>query len=361
MIKYHKESLAPNSSYPIRVEFAKIMEVKGPRQKNELLYLIVGLISGLVIVLIDIIKTITDRPETVSVDLEPLDLSFVNMANIFYPKSQQNKKGISAAVFSLAYRKKIKLISKLKKKIFGQKSADIKTKILAKKGLTKIEKILIEGLKENEDLEKFMKDNKTATKVIKSAREGLTKKGLLNKKKLDLRKKIVILSVIFIALSVITVLVGFLSGITFIFGLSIFLMVYGLGSLIKLAFLPVLSAEGIALKRKIEDLLDNKKEIFESQLEKDKEKALAMFFRELPFLVLHPKFNYSQLKKYKKEFKDVKEFKKPHWIDFDLSELDTTIEALDVVEVIDYILLSTIIVASYTSAGAAGAAGGGAA
>jgi hypothetical protein len=86
-----------------------------------------------------------------------------------------------------------------------------------------------------------------------------------------------------------------------------------------------------------------------------------MFFRELPFLVLHPKFNYSQLKKYKKEFKDVKEFKKPHWIDFDLSELDTTIEALDVVEVIDYILLSTIIVASYTSAGAAGAAGGGAA
>ena len=359
LVKFHKNKIDPNSNYSIVVKFAKIMDVKGPQKINYSLYLIYGLVLGLIIALMDIINTYRNKPNPVKTGLNPTDLGFVNLANIYYPTSSQNRKGISAAVFSLAQRRKIKLISKLTKKIFGQKDAEVMVDILSEEGLTETEKKLIVKLKEKENLEEFMKDNKTVSKIAGMAREKLIQKGLLSSKKLKLRKKYIFLGVLLIVLSIISLIVGLLSNLALVFSLSVFLMVYGIGSLIKLSFLPVLSPEGMALKEKIEDLLDQKKNNFEKILEEDNKRALNLFFRELPFLVLHPEFNNHQLNKYKKELKDVEDFKKPYWIDFNLSELDKTLDALEAVEVIDYVLMSTIMVAAYTSAGTAGSSGSG--
>ena len=359
-VKFNKDELAPNSNYSIEVEFGKIMDVKGPQQKNYALYLLSGLILGLIIVIIEIINTYRNRPDPAPTNLKATDLGFISMANLYYATTNQNKKGISAAVFFLAQQRKIKLISKLNKKLFGQKDAEIKVDILSKDGLTELQEKLIGKLKEKDNLEKFMKDNKAASDIVGKAREQLLEKELLSKKGLNLRKKFVFLGILFIVLSIISMVIGFLSNIALIFGLTAFLMVYGIGSLIKTAFLNVLTPQGRALKDKIEELLDHKKDKFEKLLKEDKKRAVSMFFRELPYLVLHPKFNNHKLNKYKKEFKEVDDFKKPYWIEFDLSELDKTLDALEAVEVIDYVLMSTIMVAAYTSAGAAGAGAGGA-
>ncbi|HLV09557.1 MAG TPA: hypothetical protein VKY40_05065, partial [Halanaerobiales bacterium] len=89
--------------------------------------------------------------------------------------------------------------------------------------------------------------------------------------------------------------------------------------------------------------------------EEKADQALEFFFSELDYIILHRSFNSYTLNKYKKIFKKAEEVEIPSWLELNLDDLDTTLEQLELIEVIDYLMLSTIIIASSTGASSTGA------
>ncbi|MFW6036121.1 MAG: DUF2207 domain-containing protein [Halothermotrichaceae bacterium] len=286
------------------------------------------------------------------------DLSLPEQA-LIYKDGNQNNKGTSSKIFKLAKEGKIKLISKVKKGFLGSKSTEIKVEVINEENLNKEEKFIIEKLKEHKNLKKFAGDYKLFNKVHKIAKEHLLELGLFSKEALLRRKKIYFSSLYFIPTGIAALIFSATKEQHLIVGLGVFLFMFGIGRLIKGGVTPILSGEGFYIKEKIEKNLDNKKDSIDKLIKaKKSNKALEYFFNHLENIILHNKFNNSTLNKYKKVFKQADKIEIPDWIEFDLSNLNETLDALDIVEVIDYMMVSMVVIVSNTGASAAGGAAG---
>ncbi len=77
-----------------------------------------------------------------------------------------------------------------------------------------------------------------------------------------------------------------------VIGLGPFLLLVGIGRLIKGGITPILSGEGLFLKEKLEEQLDGKKEELDKLIKTgEADQALAYFFDELEYILIHKKFN----------------------------------------------------------------------
>ncbi|MGM0411210.1 MAG: DUF2207 domain-containing protein [Bacillota bacterium] len=361
MVKFYKESLDPNESYNIFVEFNKIIDTNYPEEKSPYFYpLIFGAILGILFIIFTVVREYYNRPEPQKTNIKPSELSCIELANISYPKTSEKRKGLVSEIFTLAQKGKIKLISKLDSGLFGSKKAEIKVEILSEEDLSQLEEELINSLKKEDDLKEFLQKSKLSKNIMEIARENLKDLDLFNNKAGRTRITDVYIGVLTSILGVAGLILAPFSGYPSISGISIFLVLLGIGRFIKSALVPMLSATGLGLQKEVEKVLDEKKDEFEKALDEDANKAIELFFSELNYLILHKKFRQNKFKKYKKKLKNADEFEKPEWIEFDMSELDKTIDALEAVEIIDYVMVSTIFILNSTAGvtGVTGAGGG---
>jgi len=359
MIKLHKERLDPNENYNIAIEFDKIIDTNYTEEKSSYFYpLIFGAILGILLIMFTVVREYQNRPDPKTSEINPSELSCIELGNIVYPKSSEKRKGIVSEIFTLAQKGKIKLISKLDSGLFGSKKAEIKVEILSEKGLSKLEEELINSLKKENNLKDFLQKPKASKNIMEIARENLKELELFNNRGGRTRVTDIYIGILSSILGVAGLILAPFSGYPSISGISLFLILLGISRFIKSALVPMLSATGLGLQKEVEKVLNKKKDKFENVLNEDANKAIEMFFSELNYLILHKKFKQGKFKKYKKKLKKADEFEKPEWIELDMSELDETIDALEAVEIIDYVMISTIFIVNST-AGATGAAGAG--
>jgi len=358
-VKLHIDSLSANESYNISIKFDKIIDTNYPEEKSPYFWpLIIGTILGIAVIIFTIVKEYQNKPVSKRSDIELSKLNYLEMANLCYPKSGEKRKGIISEIFSLAQRGKIKLISKLDSGFFGSKKAEIKVDILSEEGLNELEQEIINSLKEEDNLKEFLQKPKASKKAMDMTRQNLKDLGLFNNKAGQTRITDIYLGVLTSILGIAGIILAPFSGYPSISGIGLFLILLGIGRFIKSALVPMLSPTGLDSQKRIEKLLDEKKEKFEKVLNENSNRAIELFFVEMSYIILHQKFKQGKFKKYKKKLKKADKFEKPEWIEFDMTELDETLDALEVVEVIDYVLLSTIFIVNSTT-GATGASGAG--
>ena len=76
---------------------------------------------------------------------------------------------------------------------------------------------------------------------------------------------------------------------------------------------------------------------------------------------MHNSFNGFILERYKQAFRKADEIKTPAWLEMDLAELGRALDTLEMVDLVDYMVLSTVILTTNTGSypGTPGGMGGG--
>ncbi len=358
-VTFHYSNLPAETYYHLILSFDEIIAMEAEKPSRQLFWsVLIGLMLGIILAGIDVYSGIKNRPEPGVSPLKPESLSFLKIAGIYHSDYTRKKGGLTAEVFSLAMERKIKLVSKPKKGFLNSKKVDVEVKVISEENLTEEEKIIIEGLKDHENLKEFSRDYKFFKRVLNDVKTSLKDDGLISETSLSIKKRLYFTALLIF----IPGLAGFIYGLTAswgaVLGTGMALLVWSIGRFIRGALYPALSKDGLGLRDNISRLLDEKKETLDDLIEQNPAGALEFFFDQLPYITLHRRFTAYAFNKYKKVFRKAEEFDLPPWIEFDLSELDTTLDALEVVEVIDYVLVSTIFVAAST--GAATGAGAGA-
>ena len=366
IIKMHKEKVKANENYNLNIKFDKIIDTNYPEESSPYFYpLILGSLLGLLVIIITIIKNYQKQPNLQESNIKFSELSYLEIANIYYPKSSAKNKGLISEIFSLAQKGKIKIISKVEDGFLAAKKAEIKIEILSEKNLSKLEKQIIDSLKQENNLKDFLQKSKYRKNIMKTTRKKLKDLSLFNEEAGSKRITNIYFGILLSGLGIAGLFLAPFSGYFSISGIGVFLVLVGISRFIKSSLVPMLSSEGLYLQKNIKKVLRDKKDEFEKELNKDSNKAINLFFDEIAYLILHKKFKQSKFKKYKKQFKKADKFEKPEWIELDMSDTDKDLEALEVVEIIDYVMTSTIFVvnsaigAAVTTGASGGSPGGG--
>ena len=273
------------------------------------------------------------------------DFSLVQLGCVVYQKKIKRRKAILAEIFRMAKNGKIKFVSKISNGLL-KKKADISVNIVSEKNLTSEQKIIIKGLKKHKSLKSFFKDNSLYEKIIKDTEKILKKEELISEANIQIRKRIVIFSFVFFFIPAVLIgSYGIIKSRPVAYGFTLFLIIAGLGRLIKTSTIPILSRKGLGLKQKVKLYLEKKKMELEEEIKNNQSQSVNWFFENLPYLILHKKFNKKLIKKYKNKLKKSNEFNIPGWLELDFSQTDKNIDALEVIEVIDYTIISTMFIA----------------
>jgi len=350
-----------NLSFPLIIKTNRTSINKRDNFNEHVPALLVGLLAGLLITGISLLKRKKINP--IKSDFNLNDFSLIKQA-IIYANGAKNKTGVAAQIFKLAKKGNIKLVSEVKKSFLSSKNAEIRVEVLKEDDLEYAEKIIVGNLKKHKYLKKFANDYTIFKLVNTDVQNSLKEAKIISKKALNKRKSIYFTSAFLIILAVVLLIFATIKDFNLIIGLSPLFLIIGIGQLIKTELTPLLSEKGVYIKEDIEKNIDQKKNNLE-QLIKDKRanEALQYFFTEIEYIMIHKKFNSTTLNKYKKVFKNADKIEIPDWIEFDLSNLNETIDALDIIEIIDYMMISIIMISANagasTTGGASGGAGGG--
>lgn len=351
-VHLHYDRLPPSTYYHIVVSFPQQLETGRGEGLNFIPFLI-AMVLGVILVILDLTAG-RPRVEPVKPAEGISDISFGETA-LIYSSGLQNRKGVSASVFNLAKRGKIKLCSQVRKGVFGSKKVEVEPEIISEEGLTAEERLIIEGLKENKTLKKFALDYKLFNKVHRKVDESLKEKGLISRQFLQRRNKTFLSALVFALPALAALIYGLAGQYAAVAGSGVALLIIAAGRLIKGFAIPILSPEGLYLKEETADFLEHRKKEIDELVKADKaNEALKCFFQELEYIILHKNFNSYDLNKYKKVFKKAEEIEIPSWLELSVDDLDTTLDKLELVEVIDYVVMSTVVVAASTGTTSAG-------
>jgi len=319
--------------------------------------ILISVIIGIIIVVFDLKNR--KKIEAVKGSRTVSDLSMYEKAAIFND-ANDTKKGITAQVFKLAKEEKIKLVSSLKKGLLGSKQAEVTVEVMGTSNLNEINEEIVIGLEKHDNLKKFSQDYKWFTRMDKTIKELMRKNGFISKEAETKRSRTYFSSLLFLIPSITAFAIGGIYGVSTIIALAIVLLIISLDRLIKGGMVSILTPEALYLKENIAEEIEIRKDKLDSLIEMEEEtEALKYFFAEIDYIILQKNFNIGVLHRYKKAFKKAKEAKLPDWLELDLSNLDSTLDALEIVEIIDYVLMSMIVIASSTGTTTAGGTGGG--
>ncbi|HLV09971.1 MAG TPA: DUF2207 domain-containing protein, partial [Halanaerobiales bacterium] len=126
-LHFHYEQLPPSTHYHLVISFPKKVETGRGEGFNFLLFFLL-LIPGIILMVFDL--TIGRRRVKALMPEEEIALSFTETSLVYFG-GMQNRKGVSAAVFNLARRAKIKLVSRVSKAVFGSKKVEVEPVILS--------------------------------------------------------------------------------------------------------------------------------------------------------------------------------------------------------------------------------------
>lgn len=355
---FHKEYLAPGKAYKVYLSFPEQVEMVVKKESNwqrqDIYYLLLFIFAGLVLMILDLMmreKILPRKGKYSSSDL------------LIYEKAlllnrYDTKNSIVAQLYELAKKGKIKLHSSLKKSTFWGKQAEITVEILDREGISRVEEEILNKLEKDNTLEKFFRDYRWFSGMDNELKSYLEERAFISKPALYRRKRTAYSSFLFMLPATAILIAGVIYSENILISLAIALYIISLGRLIKAGTLNIFTPEALYLKDEIQAEIEKKKEKLESLIKAGaNNEALDYFFQEIEYIILQKYFNAAILEGYKKAFRKADEVKTPAWLELDASGLDSTLDALEMVELVDYVLLSMVIL-PISSSGYTGTPGG---
>lgn len=363
---FHKEYLAPREDYRLYLAFPEQVEMSARKtdsgwewQREDILFFVLLIIAGIVWMLVDIVGR--EKPLPRRGQFSSRDLLMYEKALLL--NHYDTRRGITVQIYELARKGKIKLISSLKKSAFWGKQAEIAAEILDKENLSKIEAMIIERLEKDNRLKEFFQDYRWFSRMDRELKDSLKDRGFISERAQYDRKRTLYSSLMFLFLAPVFLVLGAVYHQSILLGLGVASLNMFFGRIIKGLVYNIFTPEALHLKEEVLAEVEEKKNKLESLIEAgDYNTALEYFFQEIEYIILHKYFNAAILERYKRVFKKADEVKTPAWIEMDAAELGTTLAALELVEMIDYVLLSTMVVGTtgtYTGTSTGGMGGGG--
>lgn len=370
-VHFHHELLPSGEEYKVYLSFPEqimMVERKGSNWQSKDIFIFLAIIfAGLILLVTDLIRRdrVLSKKGKYSID----DLLICEKA-VLFNNLYDTKKGITVQIFELAKKGKIKLVSSLKDGGFWGKKAEVSVEVLDRENLSEIEKKIVNKLEKDHTLEKFFQDYRWFSRMDKDIKDLLRTKGFISRKAEFKRSRIYTSSLLFIIPAIVILVLGIVYNYPILIGTAVALFILAIGRLIKGAMFIIMTPEALYLKEKIVAEIEGKKKVLETLIkEKDNNGALKYFFQEIEYISLQKYFHAGTMDKYKKSFKKADEIEVPGWIELDTSELGSTLDALEIVELMDYLFLSMLLISTSTSTptttggmggGTAGGGGGGA-
>ncbi|MFP4016028.1 MAG: DUF2207 domain-containing protein [Halanaerobiales bacterium] len=362
-VRFHNDWLEADENYKVYISFPEMVDMSlysNRWQTIDIVWFFALLFAGLVFTIVDILskeKVTADKGDRTIEDLKMYE-KFVIFNNAF-----DTKKGITAQVFRLAKEGKMRLVSSVKKGILGTKNAEVSVEIINTENLCETEREIVDGIKKHDNLKDFSQDYKWFSSMDKKIKDSMRELGLISKEAEHKQKRILLSCLVFFIPSLAAFIVGAISNSAIILGAATALLLIGIGRLIKGLMITVLTSESLYLKEKIAEQIEDRKDRLDELIKNEEyTEALVYFFSELDYIIIQKHFSSNTMYQYKRAFKKAENIELPEWLEIDLSGLDSTLDALDLVEIIDYVLMSTVVIAASTgttSTGVAGGAGGG--
>ena len=363
-VHFHKDLLTPGREYVVYLSFPEMISMAGKKEpspdsawtKEDKLFFLSILFAGLLFSVIDLSRINRLRPEKGNYSVDEL-LLYEKAA--LYSNITDTRKGVNAQIFSLAQRGKIKLVSSIKKGVFAARKAEISVEILNTDGLDDIEKSIINNLKKHKTLKKFFEDYRWFSRVDKDIKNELRKKGFISPEREEMRKNIYISSLLLLFPSLGLFIIGGALSKPPLTGAATALLIIAFGRLIKGLLTDIMTAEALYLKKEAEKEIEEKKRTLDRLVKnRDGTAALSYFFSWIGYIILHRYFGSAVLGTYKKAFKRAEKAELPEWLGMDTSELGITLDALELIDLIDYMMVS-MVYASYSGTATGAGAGGG--
>ena len=363
---FHKAYLAPGEEYRLYLAFPEQVEMTARKadrgwewKREDILYFVLLLIAGFVWMLVDIVGR--EKPLPRRGQLTVRDLLMYEKALLL--NYYDTRRGITVQIYELARKGKIKLISSLKKNFFWGKQAEITAEILNRDNLSSVEKKILDRLEKDNRLNELFQDYRWFSRMDRELKDSLQERGFISEKARHNRKRTLYSSLLFVLVGVAFLVLGGVYRQALLLGLGVAAVTMSFGRMLKGLLYNIFTQEALFLKEEVEAEINEKKKRLESLIKtKDYNAALEYFFQEIEYIILHKYFNAAILERYKRVFKKADEVKTPAWIEIDTAELGTTLAALELVEMIDYVLLSTMVVGTtgtYTGTSTGGMGGGG--
>jgi len=368
---FHKEYLASGKAYILYLTFPKqVAMTEGKEsywQREDIYYLLVFIFAGLILMIMDLMM----REK-----IQAREGAYASSDLLIYEKAlllnhYDTRSSVMAQLYELAKKGKIKFHSSLKKTPFLGKQAEVTVEILDREGVSRVEEEILNKLAEENRLEKFFQDYRWFSRMDQVLKSFLEEKNFISQKARYSRKRTALSSFLFLLPATAIIIAGAIYSQPLFISLAIALYIISLGRLIKAGLVNILTPEALYLQKEIRAELDEKKGQLESFLDTgDNNRALEYFFQEIEYIILHNSFNGFILERYKQAFRKADEIKTPAWLEMDLAELGRALDTLEMVDLVDYMVLSTVIlttnIGSYPGTpggmggGTAGGGGGGA-
>ena len=222
--------------------------------------------------------------------------------------------------------------------------------------------MIIERLEKDNRLKEFFQDYRWFSRMDRELKDSLKDRGFISERAQYDRKRTLYSSLMFLFLAPVFLVLGAVYHQSILLGLGVASLNMFFGRIIKGLVYNIFTPEALHLKEEVLAEVEEKKNKLESLIEAGDYNTALYFFQEIEYRILHKYFNAAILERYKRVFKKADEVKTPAWIEMDAAELGTTLAALELVEMIDYVLLSTMVVGTtgtYTGTSTGGMGGGG--
>lgn len=361
VIRFHRAHLPAHTYYHVVATFPEIIPIVKKPLPPFFQWALLGLVTGLIVMVVDIRARHTQEPQAAQSGPEPSELSLMEVANLYTPTYQGRRRGIAATIFALGQAGKLRLVVTPKRRLTT--AAKVHVDIISDEELDAAEQLIVAGLKRRKTLQRFAQETTTFNQVIKITRSALQTKGLISTEQLKIRQRTYLSSIVPLVIGVGSFTYGAIAPAPVLLGLGILLFLLGLGRIISAATITVLTPAGLYAQDQVETLLDAKMGRLEESVERQLPEAITVLFDALPYLVLHKRFTTSKLNRLKKHFRQLAHVESPEWIVCDPSHLGKALDSLTAIESIDAVFIAIFVTAGSTGAtgtSGAGAAGSGA-
>ena len=297
-------------------EGTAVLQTANGGDSRMLLAVLIGAAVGLALLLYDVIGSLRDnKRRPAPANINPEKLSLLQMGVVFHENKKKIRTALAAEIMQLARSGYLIFVAEADNGKVKLTSSEIKVEILNSEVDSEVQQMIIMEVDREPSIKDKLKEDQFLEDVTERVKQNLKHKKLLSAANLQIRKRIALSSLIFFIPGMFLLFRGLLNGGEILTGISITAFFMGVSRLIKVMTIPVLSEEGLDVKNKIRDLLEQKKEELEESLTKKNMQQDSNFFWEhLPYIIFHPDFGRRTLKNYIEQLNYEEGIQLPKWI-----------------------------------------------